>query len=162
MSLWTLGTTFALRSAAHPRAALDATAPAQPASAAEKNLDSLAKYIPAETTTAFLAALGLLGGVSLDGKVPHLEWLLYAICALLTPALVYLSARVTWKSNATDGAPFVLPVWRMVAATIAFLIWALAVPGLIPDKAFAALAAIGAILVSPIFFYVEKAFGLDT
>lgn len=162
MSLWTLGTSFALRSAAHPRAALDAASPAQPESVAEKSLASLAKYIPAETTTAFLAALGLIRGVNPEGKVPYLEWLLYSICAVLTPTLVYLSARVTWKSNKTAGSSFVIPAWRMVAATIAFLIWALAVPGLIPDKTFAALAAIGAILVSPIFYYVEKAFGLDT
>jgi len=162
MSLWTLGSTAALRGPLMTSAELDVPPTSQPAKPAMAALNALAKYIPAETTTAFLASLGLLAAIDgpSSGGVP-LAWVVYATCAVLTPVFVYLSARVTWQSAASKPATFATPVWRMSAAALAFLVWALAVPGMLPDKGTVLFASVGAILVSPLFVLIEEAFGLD-
>lgn len=162
MSLWSLGTATVLRHASPAHISLDVTSPHAPTSAVSTALASLAKYIPAETTTAFLAALGLMPVVGLEpiGNV-RWEWLTYGLFAILTPVYVYLGARAAWKASTVAVPNFSAPSWRMAAATVAFAIWALAVPGMLHHERATALAGFAAIFISPLIVMVEKAFGLD-
>lgn len=113
-------------------------------------LVALAKYVPAETTTLFLAAH------SLAGTDRDAAWLFYAGCLVITPLFVLLVARREWQK--TKVPPFVPPVWRMVAAAIAFAVWGLAVPGFLGNPV---LAGVAALIVSPLLVLVEGAFGFD-
>ena len=56
-------------------------------------------------------------------------------------------------------APFVMPAFRMVAALIAFLVWALAVPGLLSNPVWQIAAPLAALLVSTFLSLFEPIFG---
>ena len=163
MSLWALGSTSALQLFPLAATAQDAAPAADTPKEATGALAALAKYIPAETTGVFLAALGLVSAIE-NPTIEWLrwEWVVYLVCAGLTPTIVYLAARIVWRnSSSPPTTSFAPPVWRMIASTAAFLVWALAVPGVLPNTDLAVLASICAMLVSPMFVLIEDAFGLD-
>jgi hypothetical protein len=163
MSLWALGSSSAQRVPPLAAAALGAAPATDSPKEAAGALAALAKYIPAESTAVFLAALGLVGAIE-NPAIEWLrwEWVVYVACASLTPTIVYLAARIVWRnSSPPPTTSFSPPVWRMIASTVAFLVWALAVPGVLPDKNLAVLASICAMLLSPAFVLLEGAFVLD-
>jgi hypothetical protein len=123
------------------------------------NFDALTRYIPTETITIFVAAAGAMN--ALKDVWPGVEmWMLYTGCAVLTP-LIYWAVAYGRHNQANDGTPFRFAIWEPVAATIAFLVWALSVPGVLaladPKAAASAqtLAAVAAVLVSALLSLVE-------
>lgn len=113
----------------------------------ERAFQQLVQYIPTETVTLFLAA------VSLVNSVENVWWIdflgpfhLIAIFALLTPAMLLTAAYATFRESrkantALTEVPFQVPWFDLFASAIAFVPWALAVPGLFSDPAAATTGA---------------------
>ena len=112
-------------------------------------LTALVGYIPTEVITLYVAALSAQAALHAAFNVIDAATILWFFVAL-TPVLlllIYLS-KVAATGDALPG-PKQWPWWKMCAATIAFFVWALAVPGnpYLKDAA-AAVAGLGAMLVS--------------
>lgn len=121
-------------------------------------IDGLAKYIPTESITLYVAATAALP--SLLEAFPGLTPLrLYWAFVVLTPVLfllVYIGKR---RSQRLSPLPALAqwPWWKLCASTIAFMVWALAVPPLIETNAGKVVAAFGAILVSTLLSLIGGA-----
>lgn len=151
-----------------------APAPA-PAPDENENFEALTKYIPTETITLFVAAVGAWDAIRrLDTAAQSgpsllspdtISWMIYAVFAILTPLLVWLSAYSSyWRARkalpeGTEPAAFVMPKFRMVAALIAFLVWALAVPGLLSGPVWQIVGPLAALVVSTFLSLFEPIFG---
>jgi len=101
-----------------------------PAGADVQNaLSALVEYVPAETVTLYLATMSSLPVLVVG--IPGLNaWRIYLLFAVLTPALfslIYAGKRHAAGQPRTPGLKQ-WPWWPMIAATIAFLAWGLAVP----------------------------------
>lgn len=135
-----------------PRAPVAATATAD-------GFDALVKYIPTETVTLFVAAMAALPALTevAPGTTP---WMLYAASALLTPVILVLIAYGRHRQSGEVTA-FKARAWPIVASLVAFLVWALSVPGLIPDANWAGkvLAGFGALFISTLLSILEPVFG---
>jgi hypothetical protein len=128
------------------------------AGSGREGLDALTKYIPTETITLFIACASAKDALaSAFPGAPlgliHVYWLF----AALTPALVWLLTLIEYRRN-PGPEPFKPPLWRMAAATIAFLVWALAVPGMVEGEAKQVLVAVGALLVSSVLELIGRLF----
>ncbi len=128
-------------------------------------LSTLVKYIPTEVVTLYVAAASATQAVrsaipSFDGRITYWAF------AVLTPVILIL---VYAGKRASSGLPVLPPVaqwpwWRMVAATIAFLVWGLAVPGnpYVVGDAGAVAAGFGAIVISTLLSLLEPIFERPT
>ena len=112
-------------------------------------LNALVGYIPTEVITLYVAALSAEGALhSTFGFIDAstILWFFVVLTPLLL-LLIYVS-KVAATGDKLPG-PGIWPWWKMFAATVAFFVWALAVPGnpYLRDMA-AAVAGVGAMLVS--------------
>ncbi len=139
----------------------------QPAGTAKREeFDGLVKYIPTETVTIFVAICSARSAVETitGGGFPYL-WI-YLACAALTPILLVLIA-VGRKRSAERPVQLDLHWWPLAAATFAFLIWALSVPGvtsifsptLAKQDAWGVVAGVGALIVSGVLSLLEPVCG---
>lgn len=124
-------------------------------------LNALVKYIPTEIVTMYVAASSTIQ--SLRSATPYIDpRLLYWGFTVLTPVLLVLMLA---SKRATDGlSPLPkgreMPWWKMTASTIAFMVWALAVPGnpyVVGDGA-PIVASFGAIIISTLLSLLEPIF----
>jgi hypothetical protein len=122
-------------------------------------LNALVGYIPTEVITLYVAALS--AETALHSTFPVIDaaailWFFVALTPLLL-LLIYLS-KVAATGDALPG-PARWPWWKMCAASIAFFVWALAVPGnpYLKDAA-AAVAGFGAMLVSTLLSVMTPIF----
>lgn len=100
-------------------------APIIPAGPEIGALQTLTTYIPTEIVTLYVAAVATLGG----SKSAH-PWLPFYCFLVGTPALVWIAFATKVKA-AGKTLPWKwgkLPIWEMSAATIAFTVWAFALP----------------------------------
>jgi len=138
--------TPALREIAHSLA----TEPPVPQNPGSNALDSLVKYIPTEAVTLYVAATSALS--SIKGAFPEITPAsLYWGFVVFTPVLfllIYLGKRRSQKLTLLPAERSQLPWWPLVASTIAFGVWALAVPPLVTTDGGKIVAAFGALLVS--------------
>jgi hypothetical protein len=115
-------------------------------------LDGLVRYIPTESITLYVAATAAMP--SLKAAIPYLTAsLLYWGFVVLTPILfllIYVGKRRSQKLSPLPQSMAQWPWWKLIASTIAFMVWALAVPPLIETDAGKVVAAFGALLVSTI------------
>jgi len=113
-------------------------------------LDGLAKYIPTESITLYVAATAAMS--SLTATFPSVTPVsLYWGFVALTPIfflLIYAGKRRGQRLPALPAAPKNWPWWKLIAATIAFMVWALAVPPLVSGDAGKIVSAFGALLIS--------------
>ena len=123
----------------------------------DNSLNRLIKYIPTEIVTLYVAIIAAATAL----KVPPSQstlLMLYVAFAVLTALSVIL---VFLGKLATDGqdwpSPRGWPWWNTIAATIAFLVWGLALPNnqLVSSDLSAAFASIGALAVSYILSMFE-------
>ena len=157
--------------------AKDLSAPVPPATAraatevavqdntVSNTIGTLVKYIPTEVVTLYVAAASTTQAVhsampSFDGRITYWAF------GVLTPVIFML---VYGSKRASSGLPLFPPIaqwpwWRMVAATIAFLVWALAVPGnpYIVGDVGAVAAGFGAIVISTLLSLLEPIFERPT
>jgi hypothetical protein len=125
-------------------------------------LSMLVKYIPTESITLYIAALS--AGVALQKFSPHITAkFIYWFFAILTPLLVlviYFGKRKVAKLQPSVPRLGEWPWWKTIAATIAFLVWALAVPGnpYVSEPLQSALVGFLAVFVSTILSVFEPLF----
>jgi hypothetical protein len=122
-------------------------------------LNALVGYIPTEVITLYVTALS--ADAALHSTFPLINaatilWFFVGLTPILL-LLIYLS-KVAATGDKLPG-PRLWPWWKMVAATIAFFVWALAVPGnpYLHDAA-AAVAGFGAMLVSTLLSVMTPIF----
>ncbi len=149
-----------LRTAMEPVAA---ASPVQKTSGATV-LDGLVKYIPTESITLYLAATAALSSLtktppaSGSTSVPTLEPMyLYWGFVVLTPILfllIYLGKRRSQNLPLLPATIQDWPWWKLIASTIAFMVWALAVPPLVDSEMGKISVAFGALLVSTLLSLV--------
>lgn len=124
-------------------------------------LSMLVKYIPTESVTLYVAALSAVTALkSLWTWITALH--IYWFFGLFTPilfALIFLGKR------RAAGLPTFPPLgewpwWKTFAATVAFLVWALAVPGnpYINGETGGAVAGFLAIFISTVLSVLEPLF----
>lgn len=121
----------------------------------------LVKYIPTEVVTMYVAAVSATP--SLRSTLPFVSTsLMYWLFAVATPVLLLLVYAGKRSSEGLMPLPAVkeLPWWKMIAATVAFLVWALAVPGnpYIIGEGGAVVAGFGAVAISTALSLLEPIF----
>lgn len=124
-------------------------------------IDALFKYIPTESITLYVATISALPAL---GKVWIVinAWHVYWFYIILTPILVILIYISKYKQKHHKIPSIsVLPWWPLISATVAFAVWALAVPGnpYIDGEQQGVLAGLGALFCSTIFSILEGIFG---
>lgn len=134
--------------------------PASQGKATEGALAALTKYIPTESVTLYVATVSAFP--AFKDTIPSLNpSTVYYFYVVLSPLLLLL---MFWRQRALAdkplGSPANWPLWRMSASTIAFAVWALAVPenGIITGEGAAVLAALGALFVSTVLNMVAPIF----
>ncbi len=134
---------------------------APPQTAPNSGLDGLAKYLPTETITLYIACVS--ANKPLVAVFPFFTpkfgyWLFLG----LTPLLIYAGYLAIKKKTPGGSAVPKVPTWNMFAATVAFSVWALAVPGngvLAGDSdAMAVVTAFGALFISTLLNKVAPFF----
>jgi hypothetical protein len=108
---------------------LAAAPPIEP-SKGSNALDSLARYIPTEVITLYVAACSAM--TALKDKVPgNAPYYVYWGFVGLTPLLFLIILVGKRRSAGLPALPSLgkWPWWKLVASLTAFGIWALAVPG---------------------------------
>jgi hypothetical protein len=133
------------------RAALTSAAAENPIqqNSGSSALDGLVKYVPTESVTLYVAATSAIS--SLTAALPAVTPArLYGFFIFLTPILfllIYIGKRRSQNLSFMPGLKK-WPWWKLIASTIAFSIWALAVPPFVSSDAGKVAAGFGALLVS--------------
>lgn len=125
------------------------------------SLDLLVKYIPTEVITLYVATLS--AAPALQDLFPRMQTGdIYWGFTIVTPLLLFL---VYVNKRATSGLTPLPPAkewpwWKLFAATVAFMVWALAVPGnpYVSGETAAVIAALGAVFISMILNLLEPIF----
>jgi hypothetical protein len=132
----------------------------------QDGFELLTRYLPTETITLFVAALSAYATLPAAVQAQVSPWALYAGFAALTPALLlaltYIKQREAEAASGAPPQPFRPHPWPPIASLIAFLVWALSVPGLPPDevaKAWGGFIAFGALSISTLLSLVDRAIG---
>ena len=89
-------------------------------------------YIPAEVLTTYVAVVAVLYPVTDDATAgtPTAAWVAFFVFLVLTPIVSWVIYAVK-VANAKKPLPISIakwPMWEMIAATIAYAIWAVALP----------------------------------
>jgi hypothetical protein len=93
-------------------------------------LDGLVKYIPTESITLYIAAFSAMDALKSTFNFIT-EERVYWFFSIFTPILFLLIYAGKRRSNQLTSLPPQLknlPWWKLIASTIAFLVWALAIP----------------------------------
>jgi|SRR5215213_8794195 len=141
-----------------------------PKEAAQNNsvsntLSALAKYIPTEVVTLYIAAISASAALQAEWAfiTPARLYWFFVIFTPLFVLLTYVGKRKAavdlsvWPSSAREW-----PWWSMFAPTVAFMAWALAVPanGILENGVITAFLAIFVsiilTLLEPLFNFVRK------
>jgi hypothetical protein len=129
--------------------------------AASNALVALARYIPAEIVTLYVAALSAMPAFAATFTFMT-EVRLYWFFVALTPVLLLLVLAGKRRSEGFSVFPSwkEWPWWKLIASTIAFLVWALAIPATpyLSGTQGKVVAAFGALLVSTFLTLLEPIF----
>jgi hypothetical protein len=120
-------------------------------------MSAITAYIPTEILTLYVAVLGALQKPGpADARPPTAEWVAFFAFLVATPVFVWLvyAAKVKTAKKLLPLAPRKWPAWEMIAATVAYVAWAYALPNS-PFRQFAeegwysqALGGVGVLIVS--------------
>ncbi|MET0245600.1 MAG: hypothetical protein ABW182_02535 [Sphingomonas sp.] len=121
----------------------------------EDRFDLLTKYIPTESITLFVAAMSAFPAIS--ESFPSVDrYDLYWAGAVLTPAILLLAGYGKLRATGMN-ARFRPRIWPLIASVIAYLVWALSVPGMLDKDSDRILAGVGAMLVSTVLSLFDRA-----
>lgn len=124
-------------------------------------LSMLVKYIPTESVTLYVAALSAAAALKSVWSWMT-EFHIYWFFALFTPVLFVLIFLGKRRASSLPTFPPAgeWPWWKIFACSVAFVVWALAVPGNPYIKDPAASAAIGflALFISTVLSVLEPLF----
>jgi hypothetical protein len=149
--------------ATQQNATLAATGGTAPNAAPPNNtLSALVKYIPTESVTLYVAAISAAPALKSISWLKITEVNIYWFFGVLTPllfALIFLGklrAASLWPLKSLKDWPW----WKNIAAAVAFLVWALAVPGPpdIKGDTSGAIAALFALFISTVLSILEPIF----
>jgi len=91
-------------------------------------LTGLTKYIPTESVTLYVAAVSSLPALQSTGVTANNTFWFFVILTPILMLLLFLRqlaiAEQDWKISIKQW-----PWWKIIASTVAFAVWALAVPG---------------------------------
>jgi len=106
---------------------LGATPPVQPSSAGDTTFNLLFGYIPTEILTLYVA---VLAAIHQQNKITSAQWIAFWCFLFATPIVVWLvyGAKVKSLEKPLPLKFRAWPVWEMLAATIAYCAWVLALP----------------------------------
>jgi hypothetical protein len=136
-------------------------APTRPPTPVNNALSMLVKYIPTESVTLYVAAISAAAALNTFwSKITAVQ--IYWFFAALTPVifiLVFLGKRRMMRLRIFPPVRE-FPWWKLIACTVAFLVWALAVPGnpYISGVSEGALVGFFAIFISTILSLLEPIF----
>lgn len=93
------------------------------------NFEALARYIPTEVLTLYIATASAMDALKTQFSSISAE-ASYWFFLLLTPCVFMLALLGQRKRAGLHVIPAIsdVPFWRLIASTIAFAVWALAVP----------------------------------
>ena len=131
-----------------------------PVNAANNALSALIKYIPTEIVTLYVATLSAAPVLKTIDDTKNYPEVIYWLYIVLTP-LLFLLIYISGLRTVGTALPPVLqwPWWKAIASTVAFAVWALAVPGNAYIKPEAgALAGLAALFVSTLLTLLEPIF----
>lgn len=145
---------------------LASAVPVPPPLPVKDGFDSLIRYIPTETVTIFVALCGALQAIEVASRGAVSLAAIYWGGAVATPIVLFVISYGRHRSSG-GSVPLQRHPWPYVAATIAFMVWALSVPGVVsmiteaPSEraAWSSVAALGAIVVSLTLSMLEPVFG---
>jgi len=140
-----------------PLAKSDPIKPGQASNA----FDALARYIPTEAVTLYVAAASAIG--ALKETFPRLtEAGVYWFFVIFTPILFFLIFLGKRREAKLKLFPPIKkwPWWKLIASTVAFAVWALAIPvtPYLQGVAGGTVAAFGALLVSTFLTLLQPIF----
>lgn len=131
-----------------------------PAAQNEKpnGFEMLTRYIPTETITLYVGAMAARDDIAhAFGLGSSAVSTIYWVFAALTP--IILALLLLGRARLGEPRTAKLHWWPLTAATIAFMVWALSVPGHPVADAWKMLPAFGALLVSTFLSLLEPIFG---
>ncbi len=131
------------------------TAAEAPQPSGSNAFETLTRYIPTETITLYLGAMAALKEFTTAGIS---VWAIYAFFAILTPILLIVLTLGHARQSGEQGYAM-LHWWPPLASTIAFLVWAMSVPGHPIANQWSALPALGALFVSTFLTALDPIFG---
>lgn len=120
--------------------------------------EMLTRYIPTETITLYVGAMAAKAELATLLHLQDASWAIYWFFAAVTPALLLL---LLLNKHRTSGSadPFKPPWWPFVAAALAYLMWAMSVPGNPIADQLKALPAFGALFLSVILSLLDPVLG---
>jgi uncharacterized membrane protein YhaH (DUF805 family) len=114
-------------------------------------LANLTKYIPTESVTLYVATVSAQGVLKNYGFTPSCVYMFFVYLTPLLLLILFLQhlaiAKKNWKISPREW-----PWWKMVASTIAFAGWALAIPG---NPVFSPDSATGGVIAGLIALFVS-------
>ena len=126
---------------------------------ASNALSMLVKYIPTESITLYVAAIAAAPALAtLRISTIAIYWFFGILTPILTLAIYFGKRRAAKLKPIPKPAEW--PWWETIAGTIAFLVWALAVPNnpYIEGQTQGAIAGFFAIFISTILSVFENVF----
>jgi hypothetical protein len=125
-------------------------------------LDSLVKYIPTESVTLYIAAVSAMSALQLTFP-PITPVIVYWFFVVLTPILfllIYVGKRRNVELPPFPAGIKNWPWWKLAASTIAFSVWALAIPAApyLTGNAGNVVAALLALFVSTLLSLLQPVF----
>jgi len=147
---------MARESVARARARTAAAAAGSADDELRKARDGLAHYVPTEVVAFFVAALGIAHMVR--GSLPEQGYRALLGTLLALGAVFSFAGIVAIYRNAFDPPPpWRRSPWRKACVScLAFVVWALAMPGVLPVPWQQALAAIGALALTMVFHWFDR------
>jgi hypothetical protein len=133
--------------------ALDAAPPQSPS-----GFEMLTRYIPTETITLYVGAMAAKDDLAKLLGVENAIWPIYWTFAVLTPVLLLLLMLSRHKTSGSTES-FKPHWWPLLAAFLAFLVWAMSVPGHPAADAYKALPAFAALLLSVFLSLLDPIIG---
>lgn len=120
-----------------------------------KYLQSLAIHIPAEIIGIYVFGLSIVGAVSQEFHWAN-NLTLYAVCIFLTPVFALIAVRT--RGASAGSLPSRQLAWVIIAPTVAFVFWGLAIPEnpLVETEGAHLLAGFAAVVVSALLDSLKK------
>jgi hypothetical protein len=121
----------AIASGAPPRPAPSAGGPPPPTTTSTNTaLQAITMHIPTEVLTLYVAAVASLGSIKGPQGQEIGRWLPFWCFLVLTPLAHWLifASKLKAAGKPIPLSPATWPKWEMSAATIAYIVWAFALP----------------------------------
>jgi hypothetical protein len=155
-----------------PQVAAQVGQPQAAASMGSSTLSAIATYIPTEIVTLYVSVLAVIGATAPTATTERTvavstPFAAFALFVILTPFVVWAlyATKVITANKPLPRSVSAWPKWEMIAATIAFTVWAAALPSSPLDQFTwfnAGLAGIAVLVVSSLLGIVSPLFTRTT